>query len=308
MLRFLVFLFVLSCQSSQSDKYSFQNLPKDFSNGKESPLRVLSDRPLCVETKMHELDDEVTPVHKMFVRNNGIIPPLAYEKDFSSWSLKLEGELEKERSFTLDELKTLFPHYEYQLTLECGGNGRAGFYPKTKGHQWTYGAISCALWKGVRLKDLLSFLGLKSSAVYVAYESFDLHPSGDEEKQVISRGFPIEKALEDTTLLAFELNGKPLTAEHGAPLRIMCPGYPGSASGKWIKKLWIRDRVHDGVKMTGNSYRVPSFPVKPGSSVSVDESWRIIEKMPVKSLITFPKSGTVLAQKKLSLRGFFLDR
>ena len=160
MLRYFVFIFALSCQNLSTQKLSFQNLPKDLSNHDESPLRVLSDRPFCAETKMHELDDEVTPVHKMFVRNNGIIPSLSYEKDFSSWRLQVEGEVKTEKSFTLHELKTLFPHYEYQLTLECGGNGRAGFYPKTKGHQWTYGAVSCALWKGVRLKDLLSYLGL----------------------------------------------------------------------------------------------------------------------------------------------------
>ena len=91
--------------------------------------------------------------------------------------------------------------------------------------------------------------------------------------------------MDDYTLIAFEMDGKPLPAVHGFPARIVCPGYPASASGKWLKRIWIRDRVHDGEKMSGMSYRVPRHPVKPGSTVR-ESDMVIIEKMPVKSLIT----------------------
>lgn len=280
---------------------------KDLSGSEESPLKILCDRPMCAETKMHELDDEITPTHKIFLRSNGVTPESAYSEDFSSWSLLVDGEVKEERSFSLEELKNLFPHYEYQLTLECGGNGRAGFYPKAKGHQWTYGAIACPLWKGVRVKDLLEYVGLKDSAVYLAYEASDTHLSGDPEKQVISRGVPIKKALHPMTILAFELNGRPLPPEHGAPLRLVCPGYPASASGKWVTRLWVRDRVHDGAKMEGDSYRLPPHPVAPGAEVPVDDSWVVLEKMPVKSLITYPKSGLTLSYEEKDsflVRGF----
>ena len=178
---------------------------------------------------------------------------------------------------------------------------------KQKGHQWTYGAVSCALWKGVRLKDLLDFVGLKQSAVYLAYESFDSHLSGDASKKVISRGVPLWKALDPMTLVAFELNGAPLPPEHGAPVRLMCPGFPGSASGKWLKRLWVRDKVHDGVKMNGSSYRVPILPLKPGADLEEDTEMAIIEKMPVKSIITYPKSGLTFrdeAKDSFQVRGF----
>lgn len=302
---------LVSCVSISNDKEKLINhsviKEKDLSGSEESPFRVLSDRPLCAETKMHELDEAVTPTHKMFVRNNGITPEIAYSKDFSSWSLLVDGEVERKKTFSLEELKSIFPHYEYQLTLECGGNGRAGFYPKAKGYQWTYGAVASPLWKGIRVKDLLAYVGLKDSAVYLAYEALDLHPSGDSDLPVISRGVPIAKALHPMTLLAFELNGVPLPPEHGAPLRLVCPGYPASASGKWLKRLWIRDRVHDGAKMEGDSYRLPPYPVAPGTIVGIDDTWKILEKMPVKSIITYPKSGGEISYEEkdfFSVRGF----
>lgn len=254
-------------------------------------LSVLSDRPLILESSQDLLDDEVTPTEKMFVRNNGIVPPIAYSKDIKDWRLKIDGEVERPYSFSMDDLKSKFKAYTYQLVLECGGNGRAGFLPRTEGAQWTYGGVGCPLWEGVRLKDILDFVGLKKSAFYLAYYSHDLHLSGNPDTEAISRGFPITKALDEMTLLTYAMNGKPLPPLHGFPARLLCPGYPASASGKWLKHLWVRNCVHDGAKMTGYSYRVPKFPVAPGSNLS-EKDFKIIEEMPVKSIITFPRSGS----------------
>ncbi len=114
---------------------------------------------------------------------------------------------------------------------------------------------------------------------------------------------PIAKALDDHTLLAWEMNGEPLPAQHGFPLRLVAPGWPASVSGKWLRRLWIRDRVHDGPKMTGYSYRVPVHPVAPGTEVPASDM-RIIEAMPVKSIITRPATGIRHpAAMGLSLRG-----
>jgi DMSO/TMAO reductase YedYZ molybdopterin-dependent catalytic subunit len=86
------------------------------------------------------------------------------------------------------------------------------------------------------------------------------------------------------------MNGEDIPYQNGYPLRLVCAGWPGSVSGKWLKKIVVRNQVHDGPKMTGTSYRVPCKPVAPGSIVPDDEMC-IIESMPVKSLITYPKSG-----------------
>nr|ADI87850.1 hypothetical protein AKSOIL_0342 [uncultured bacterium Ak20-3] len=272
--------------------------------GKED-LKIMSDRPLNLESSQHLLDDEITPTERMFVRNNGHVPSIS-SKDILDWRLVVDGEVENPTRFSMQDLKTKFRTYTYQLVLECGGNGRAAYIPQTPGTQWTYGAVACPLWEGVRLKDVLDYVKVKKSAVYLGYYGHDMHLSGDPNKVTISRGFPISKALDEMTLIAFGMNGKDLSPLHGFPARLVCPGYPASASGKWLKRLWIRDRVHDGMKMTGKAYRVPSYPVPPGSEIP-DKDMKIIEEMPVKSLITFPKCGAHLTWKQnqeFHCRGF----
>ncbi len=254
----------------------------------KGPLRLLNDRPLNAETPAHLLDDVTTPTELMFVRNNGV-PPVAVDAD--TWRLEIGGEsCLKPQSFSISDLKRLFKSYTYDLQLECGGNGRAEFRPRASGNQWTTGAIACPSWTGVRVADLLNYCGIAEDAVYLGFGSADTHLSGDTSKAVISRGVPMHKALEDESLIAYALNGQAIAPLHGAPLRLVCGGWPGSVSGKWLTQLYVRDRVHDGAKMGGNSYRVPCKSVAPGTDVP-DDDMCIIESMPVKSLITSPRSG-----------------
>jgi len=269
----------------------------------QSGLVVLNDRPINAETPAHLLDDAVTPADRLFVRNNGI-PPAIEGIDADQWTLQIEGEsCIKPRSFTLAELRSKFEHHTLRLQIECGGNGRSEFYPPAKGNQWTTGAIGCPEWTGVRLGDVLQDCGIADDAVYVAYEGVDRHLSGDPTKLPISRGVPVAKALEKESLIVWAMNGEPLPLLHGFPLRMVCAGWPASVSGKWINKILIRDRVHDGPKMTGQSYRVPCKPVAPGAAVA-DEDMCIIESMPVKSLITYPKSGVSHAfGEPMAIRG-----
>jgi DMSO/TMAO reductase YedYZ molybdopterin-dependent catalytic subunit len=270
--------------------------------GKEG-LIVLNDRPLNAETPAHLLDDKVTPAKHLFVRNNGT-PPSVANIDPGQWTLDFGGEsVDQKMSFTVAELKDKFKHHTYQLQLECGGNGRSEFLPPASGNQWSTGAVGCPEWTGVRLKDVLDVVGIKADAVYVGYYGADVHLSGDPTKNPISRGVPIDKALEDETLIAWSMNGEDIPRMNGYPLRLVCAGWPASVSGKWLQKIVVRNQVHDGEKMTGTSYRVPCKPVAPGSEVPDDEMC-IIESMPVKSLITFPRSGIQhVARENLAVRG-----
>lgn len=268
---------------------------------KSVELSILNNRPWNIECPAHLLDDKITPANKFFVRNNGLPP----EKiDVNNWKLTIEGEsVNKKIELSLNDLKTKFRHYSYQLTLECGGNGRHEFTPPTKGIQWTLGAVGCPLWTGVRLKDVLNFAGIKADAVYIGYYGKDIHLSGDKGKVVISRGVPMKKALEDESLIAWAMNGEDLPVMNGYPLRLVFGGWPASTSGKWLSKIVVRNKIHDGEKMNGQSYRVPCKPIEPGAEVK-DEDMCIIESMPVKSLITYPKTGAILkGRKNLSLRG-----
>ena len=268
---------------------------------KNKQLVVLNDKPWNVETPAYLLDDAVTPASKMFIRNNGLIP---YNIDPANWTLTINGESVKgPKTYSLNDLKTKFKAYTYQLVLECAGNGRSGYLPKTSGNQWTEGGVSCAEWTGVRLKDILADVGLKPDAVYIGYYGKDLHLSQDPEKPVISRGVPMRKALEDETLIAWAMNGQPIPLVHGFPLRLVVGGWPASVSGKWLHTIAVRNKVHDGAKMTGKSYKLPIHPIAPGLDPPESE-FRIIESMPIKSVITFPQTGLEqAASQPITLRG-----
>ncbi len=268
--------------------------------GKEG-LTILNDRPVNAETPPHLLNDDITPVNRLFIRNNGIPPE---KVDVSQWTLTIGGESAKtSKTYTIAELKKRFKPVNLQLTLECGGNGRSEFYPPAKGNQWTLGAVGCPVWNGIRLKDVLEDCGIKEDAVYIGYYGADEHLSRQPGKEAISRGVPIAKALEDESMIAFGMNGEDLHPMNGHPMRLAIGGWPASASGKWLNKIVIRNKVHDGAKMTGKAYRVPCEQVQPGSKVA-DEDMCIIESMPVKSLITSPENKVKHSvNKPLKLHG-----
>ena len=268
---------------------------------KHPDMIVLNDRPINMETPAHLLNDGLTPNNLFFVRNNGIAPA---NIDVTNWSIDISGESAKQKkTYTIADLKSRFENVSYDITLECGGNGRKEFNPPAKGNQWGTGAVGCARWTGVRLKDVLKDVGVKSNAVYIGYHGADIHLSGAPDKDSISRGVPISKAMEAESLIAWRMNGQDIPILNGHPLRLVFGGYPASCSGKWLQKIVIRDRVHDGQKMMGTSYRVPCDPVAPGTKVP-DEDMCIIERMPVKSLITYPKTGaTIKLNQKLPCNG-----
>jgi len=265
-------------------------------------LVVLSDRPINAETPAHLLNDDVTPNNRHFVRDNGIAPEMAEKMDATGWTLTVDGEVDNPLTLSLDELKSRFKPVKLRLQLECGGNGRAAFNPPAKGNQWTVGAVGNAEWTGVRYRDVLQAAGIRRSAVYTGHYGYDEHLSRDPTKIPISRGVPISKAMEEHSLIAYEMNGQPIPKYHGFPVRIVCSGWPASTSHKWLKRIWVRDIVHDGPKMEGDSYRVPRYPVAPGAKVP-EEDFVIIQSMPVKSIITSPVAGTTIASRSLEVRG-----
>jgi DMSO/TMAO reductase YedYZ molybdopterin-dependent catalytic subunit len=272
-----------------------------FSIPGKNGLVVLNDKPLNAESLPHFLDDDVTPSDRLFVRNNGIPPK---NIDVKKWRLTIAGEsIERATTFSIADLKRNFKHYTYQLQLECGGNGRSEFFPPAKGNQWSLGAVGCPTWTGVRLKDVLKSCGIKKNAVYTGYYGADTHLSGNPKKDPISRGVPLAKALENESLIVWAMNDKDIPLNNGHPLRVITAGWPGSTCGKWLEKLVLRDKVHDGTKMTGMAYRTPCNPVASGEFVDKKDMCTI-ESMPVKSLITFPESGKKMKiGQQLTVRG-----
>jgi sulfite oxidase len=270
--------------------------------GKHERLVVLGERPLVAETPESLLDDDTTPIEKFYIRNNGQIPEETKNPD--AWKITIDGEVNNKIEITLGELKSKYKAVTRRMVLECGGNGRAAFSPPARGNQWTNGGAGCAEWTGVPLANLLKAAGLKQSAKYTAHYAGDLHLSGDASKPSISRGVRIEKAMDPNTMLVWNMNGQPLPNIHGGPVRLVVPGWAGSASQKWLTRITIRDKEHDGPGMTEFSYRLAIKPMVPGGKAD-PANFRILESMPVRSIITNPANGATFAAgtKELKLRG-----
>jgi sulfite oxidase len=267
--------------------------------GKDNNLVLLRDEPLVAETPEQLLDDETTPTERFFIRNNGRIPDVAEHPDASK--LVIDGEVHHPLEITLGELKKRGHARTLHMVLECAGNGRAFFAPPTAGEQWTNGGVGCAAWTGIALGDLLRSVGLKPDAVYTAHYGADVGGSGDATPVAPSRGVPIRKALDGFSMLVWEMNGKPLEQVHGAPLRLVIPGWPGWVSHKWLSRIAVREKVPD---MDGTSYRVPVKPMVPGGT-SDASNFKVLEALPVRAIVTSPASGTRYPSgtSELKLRG-----
>ena len=256
--------------------------------------------PINVETPFDLLDLPLTPAQGFFVRNNGTCPE-GIPLDPDAWTLTIDGHVSDRRSLSVADLKRDFEVASVTTVLECAGNGRALLDPPVEGNHWRYGAVGCARFTGVRLADLLRAMGLLPEAAYTAHHSPDRTAAG---KVAISRGLPLWKAMAPETLVAFAMNGEPLSIDHGGPLRIVAPGFPGSAWQKWIARIEVRDREHDGEKMTGTDYRLPPSPLEPGDPVD-PETFRVIDDIPVKSLITHPVDGaSIRIGEPVEVRGW----
>jgi DMSO/TMAO reductase YedYZ molybdopterin-dependent catalytic subunit len=241
-------------------------------------------------------------VAKFFIRNNGQMPDTAASPD--GWKVTIDGEVNTPLELTIAELKSRFPQSTLRMVMECGGNGRSGFQPEARGNPWGNGGVGCAEWTGVRLRDVLQAAGVKDSARYTAHYGADPHLSGDPTKESLSRGMPMAKAMEEHGLLVFAMNGAPLPHVHGGPVRLLIPGWPGSLSHKWLTRVTLRDREHDGQGMTGTSYRLPNKPMVPGGKAD-EKDFRILESMPVRSIVTSPAHGGRLpaGTRTIALRG-----
>jgi DMSO/TMAO reductase YedYZ molybdopterin-dependent catalytic subunit len=269
--------------------------------GKSDKLVVLGERPLVAETPEHLLNDDTTPIDKFFVRNNGMIPD--EPNDPTVWRIAIDGEVNQPLDLTLAELKSRFRPVTQRMVLECGGNGRSFFTPQARGNQWTNGGVGCAEWTGVRLADMLKAAGVKRSAVFTGHYGAD-RSLADASKDAISRGMPIKKALDPNNLIVFAMNGQPLPHIHGGPVRLIIPGWPGSLSSKWLTRIWVRDKVHDGPGMGGFSYRVAIKPIVPGDRAD-PSNFKVLESMPVRSIITSPMNGASFGKdtREVKVRG-----
>jgi DMSO/TMAO reductase YedYZ molybdopterin-dependent catalytic subunit len=207
-------------------------------------LIVREQEPLNLEMPFSSLDGFITPNESFYVRCHFPIPEISV----SDWRLKIEGEVEAPFELNYDELRAMASR-TITATLECAGNNRIFLEPKAKGVQWGLGAVGNASWTGVPLAALLERARPKASAIEVILDGADEGgvdktptPAG---KISFCRSLPLEKARTDV-LLAFEMNGEPLSATHGFPLRAIVPGWYAMASVKWLRRIIVTNKPFNG--------------------------------------------------------------
>ncbi len=195
----------------------------------KKPLIKLSYRPPNYETPLEYFRSAITPNDAFFVRYHLSDIP---EVDAKTWKLAVGGDgANGEVALTLDELRAM-PASEVVAVNQCSGNRRGLFQPHVPGVEWGYGAMGCARWKGARLKDVLDKAGVKKEAIEIVFDGAD-GPAVDKTPDFI-KSIPVWKAMEDTTLIAYEMNGAPLPHFNGFPARIVVPGWTGVY---WMKHI-----------------------------------------------------------------------
>ncbi|AWM37049.1 TMAO/DMSO reductase [Gemmata obscuriglobus] len=186
----------------------------------------------------------VTPTNEFFVRTHFPIPAIS-AKD---WTLTVDGEVEQELVLTYDDLLRL-PSVTAPVLLECAGNGRAQLVPKAKGLLWDTGAVGTAEWTGVPLSAVLEKAGVKKGAVDVILQGADKGEVDDPKSPGVvhfERSLPLAKAMRPEVFLAYKMNGKDLTPDHGFPVRAIVGGWYGMASVKWLTHVTVTAAPFEG--------------------------------------------------------------
>lgn len=261
------------------------------------PLKVHVSRPFDAETPVHEFTSFLTPNHRFFVRSH-FGPPVPDLVSVAVWKLRVGGLVERPREFALKELRQM-EAVTVTAVVQCSGNGRAFHRPKVPGVQWERGAVGNARWTGVRLRDVLSQAGVKEASRHVQLQGADRPVVASVPLFV--RSIPLEKARHPDTILAYEMNGRPLPLLHGAPLRVITPGWMADSCIKWLTDITLQAEEAQGYYMQ-TAYRVPVTPVTPGGSPS-GQAMIPVEAMVVKSLIAAPQEGAIVGAGPISIQG-----
>jgi sulfite oxidase len=258
----------------------------------KSELIVRKAEPQNLETPVHRLTTWITPNQLFYVRTHNDTPRV----DVRQWRLRIDGAVTNPLTLSLEQLRH-FPAASEVVTLECAGNGRAFYQPTTEGVQWQKGAVSTAQWTGVRLRDVLTRAGVTTEGRHVVFDGQDTA----NEKPDYVRSLPIEKALDEATLLAFEMNHQTLPIPHGFPLRVVVPGWTGNHSVKWLTHIRVTASPDEGHFMR-KEYRFPTTYVLPGTQVNPSEM-EMIASLPVKALITSPRAEADLKPGHVQVTG-----
>jgi sulfite oxidase len=264
--------------------------------GKRDDLLVHEEEPFNAETSLGSLTNPVTDTNAFYVRSHGPVP----EIDRSAWRLRVDGIVERPLSLSLETLREAFREQTVTATLQCAGNRRAGLIAvrDIPGEApWGPGATGTATWTGVALADVLALAGPLRDASDVGFEGRDLSPEA-KPIQPFGGSIPLDKASRAEVLLAWAMNGEPLPPVHGAPLRVVVPGYIGARSVKWLEHIELRSRPWPGY-FQHVMYRLLPADRTPGPGVGMP-----LGLVALNSDVLYPREGAIVTAGPVQARGY----
>jgi sulfoxide reductase catalytic subunit YedY len=283
--------------------------PKNYNNEisevnfpEKIPMIVHSDRPPLLESPMSTFTQGITENDKFFVRWH--LPDIPQHYDPDKYTIKINGLVEKQLEITLKELKTGFEQVEVTAVQQCGGNSRSAFTPITGGIQWGNGAMGCAKFKGVRLRDILNRAGLKEGASWVGFNGGETAAYYKTPDFVRELGM---HELDDHVIVAYEMNGEDLPYLNGYPVRLVIPGYYSDSWVKMLSHITVANK-YKHLFFMDKGYRIADNKCECETPDHLYKTTKPITNMNVKSVIGFPEKGMKLYHNsEIVVRGVAWD-
>ena len=265
--------------------------------GKRADLIVHEREPFNAETGLAALDEgPLTATDAFYVRGHGAVP----EIDPATWRLHVDGAVERELDLSFATLREAFVERTETATLQCAGNRRAGLMAirDIPGEApWGPGATGTATWTGVALADVLALAGPLHEAAHVGFEGADLCPEA-QPAQRFGGSIRLDKACRPEVLLAWAMNGEPLLPVHGAPLRVVVPGYIGARSVKWLERIEVRATPWPGY-FQHVAYRLLPEDGTPGPGAGMP-----LGLVALNADVLSPADGETVAAGPVEVRGY----
>jgi DMSO/TMAO reductase YedYZ molybdopterin-dependent catalytic subunit len=249
--------------------------------GEQGDLRVVTPAPLNAETRLERQVGTLTPVERHYVRNHFQVPA-------HPGALTIGGAVARPMRLTVEDLARR-PATTATVTLECAGNGRRFLAPPAPGEQWGLGAVGTAEWTGVVLRDLLADVAPLAETVELVFGGADTGtPAALGREITFERSLPLPLGAAGSALVAYAMNGRPLTPDHGAPLRLIVPGWYGMASVKWLARITAVKEPFRGFFQV-DRYVVDGRPIGP---------------IAPRAVITSPVDGELVRKAASMIRGY----
>jgi sulfite oxidase len=265
--------------------------------GKRADLIVHEEEPFNAETGRAALaESPVTATDAFYVRGHGAVP----EIDPAAWRLQVQGLVERELDLSLSTLREAFREREVTATLQCAGNRRAGLMAirDIPGEApWGPGATGTATWTGVALADVIALAGPLSEAAHVGFDAADLSPEA-KPPQRFGGSIPLDKACRREVLLAWAMNGEPLAPVHGAPLRVVVPGYIGARSVKWLQRIELRTSPWEGY------FQHVVYRLLPEDGTPAPGAGMPLGLVALNADVLSPADGAMVASGPVEVRGY----